>query len=92
MVSAMGLDRRETAASPVADARQRSSGAHEVDHDLSAYDRLALSVEETAVVLGIGRSTAWRMVRAGVLPARRLGRRVLVPRAALEEWLAREVN
>lgn len=50
-------------------------------------DRILLTVEETAKMLGIGRSLTWRLVQEGRLPSVRLGRLVRVPRAELEVWL-----
>ncbi len=50
-------------------------------------DRLTLTVEEAARLLGISRSLAYEAVAAGKLPSIRIGRRVLVPRAALERLL-----
>jgi excisionase family DNA binding protein len=50
-------------------------------------DRAALSVVEVADLLGIGRSAAYEAVRRGEIPARRLGRRLLIPVPALLEWL-----
>lgn len=41
-------------------------------------------VEEAAARLGIGRTLAWKLVRAGRIPSIRLGKRVLVPVRALE--------
>ncbi len=49
--------------------------------------RLTLSVEETAELLGLGRSAAYEAARRGEIPSRRLGRRVIVPVPALLEWL-----
>lgn len=49
--------------------------------------RLTCSIEEAADILGIGRSTAYLAARKGDLPTIRLGGRVLVPRAALEQLL-----
>ena len=46
--------------------------------------RLTMSVEEAGVALGISRSHAYELVRQGELPSLRLGRRVVVPIAALE--------
>ena len=46
-------------------------------------DRLVLTVVEAAELLKIGRSCAYEAVRNGQLPVIRLGRRILVPRAAL---------
>jgi excisionase family DNA binding protein len=48
---------------------------------------LAISVEEAARRLGIARSTAYQYVRTGALPSVRLGARLLVPTAALEQLL-----
>jgi excisionase family DNA binding protein len=44
---------------------------------------LTLTVEQAATLLGIGRNTAYEAVRTGVIPAIRIGRRVLVPRESL---------
>jgi len=52
--------------------------------------RLTLSVEETASLLGLGRSAAYEAARRGELPSRRLGRRVIVPVPALLNWLGME--
>jgi excisionase family DNA binding protein len=45
---------------------------------------LLLSVPEAARLLGVGVTLGWEMVHGGQLPSVRLGRRVLVPRAAIE--------
>lgn len=52
-------------------------------------ERQTLSVEQAARALGIGRGTAYQAVRAGDIPSIRIGRRIVVPRAALERFLAR---
>ena len=49
--------------------------------------RQTLSVEEVAEVLGIGRNSAYEAIRRGEIPALRLGRRLVVPRQALERLL-----
>ena len=46
--------------------------------------RLTLSIEEAAKVLGISRTLAYELVARRELPAIRLGRRIVVPRRALE--------
>lgn len=51
-------------------------------------ERLTLSVEEAAVLLGISRALAYNLVRRGELPSLQLGRRVVVPRRALEDYVA----
>lgn len=47
--------------------------------------RIAISILEAAEVLGISRSYAYQMAASGELPTLRLGRRILVPVAALRE-------
>jgi excisionase family DNA binding protein len=59
---------------------------------VSAPERLALSVEEAGALLGISRDLAYDLVARGELPSARLGRRLVVPRRALEETLARLVE
>lgn len=54
-------------------------------HDLD--DRLTLTVEEAASLLSLGRTAAYEAVRRGEIPARRLGRRLVVPVPALLAWL-----
>ena len=53
-------------------------------------ERLTLTVQETARILGISRNTAFSLARAGVLPGLlpRLGRRYLVGRQLLDEYLS----
>jgi excisionase family DNA binding protein len=53
----------------------------------AVMDRWTVTVEEAAQMLGISRSPAYECVRRGELRALRLGRRLVVPRAALEELL-----
>lgn len=45
---------------------------------------LLVAVPDAARLLGIGTTFAWELVRAGDIPSVKLGRRVLIPRAALE--------
>lgn len=51
------------------------------------FERLTLTVEETAKLLGIGRQLAYDRVRTGQIPAIRFGRRLVVPKRALERLL-----
>ena len=55
-------------------------------------ERLLLSLEEAALVLGIGRSTLYRAVKAGGVPfpVHRIGGRSYVPKAALQRFLEGE--
>lgn len=47
-----------------------------------------LSVEETAKVLKIGRNSAYLAVKNGTIPSIRIGKRILVPAAALDKKLS----
>ena len=49
--------------------------------------KATITIEQTAQILGLGRTAAYDAARRGELPTRRLGRRLLVPVPALLEWL-----
>lgn len=59
-------------------------------------EKLAYSVKEAAGLLGLSERTVREMVRDGRIPAKRIvtgrgerkGGRMIIPRAALEAWLA----
>jgi len=51
-------------------------------------ERLTLTVEEAARLLGISRALAYQLVARDEIPSVRLGRRLLVPRRALDALLA----
>ena len=51
-------------------------------------EKLTLTVDEAAKILGIGRQLAYDRVKTGEIPVIKIGRRLLVPRAALEKLLA----
>ena len=50
-------------------------------------NKMTLSVEEAAKVLGIGRNLCYDRVKTGEIPVIKIGRRLLVPRRALEKLL-----
>ena len=53
---------------------------------------IMLTVREAAGLLRISPNLAYELVAQGRLPHVRLGRRILIPRRGLEEWIAREAN
>ncbi|HXY28855.1 MAG TPA: helix-turn-helix domain-containing protein [Acidimicrobiales bacterium] len=55
-------------------------------------DRLVLTVEEAAYLLNISRTLAYELVARGELPALRLGRRIVIPRATLDELIATAIR
>jgi excisionase family DNA binding protein len=50
-------------------------------------DRVAVPVEEAAHLLGIGRTLTFRLVGTGELESIRIGRRRLIPRAAIDAFV-----
>ena len=57
------------------------------DMDTPAIDRAAYSVPEALSKLGIGRDKLYKVIREGLLPARKLGRRTLILASDLEAFL-----
>jgi excisionase family DNA binding protein len=55
--------------------------------DMSTIGRQALTVTEAAEILGISRALAYELVSRGDIPALRLGRRLVVPRKAIDAML-----
>ena len=49
--------------------------------------RWVMTVDEAAAALGISRGLAYQLVRQGDIPSLRLGRRIVIPRHALEAKL-----
>ena len=49
--------------------------------------RLTMSVEEAAIALGISRTFAYEAVARGEIPCIRIGRRILIPKVALQRLL-----
>ena len=49
--------------------------------------RLVLSVEEARRLLGLSRGLMYQAIRTGQVPSVRIGRRILIPRRALEQML-----
>ena len=54
----------------------------------STFDRATLTADEVAALLGVNRKTVHDAAARDQIPNRRLGRRVLFPRAAIEAWLS----
>jgi excisionase family DNA binding protein len=50
---------------------------------IATGERLVFTVAEAGALLGVSRAFAYELVTRGELPVIRLGRRILVPKAAL---------
>ena len=51
-----------------------------------------ITVEEASEILRISRNGAYEAVKRGEIPSIRIGRRVLIPRVALEKMLRAETE
>lgn len=51
--------------------------------------KIVYSVEELAAALGISRTSAYQLVHDPSFPRVRVGKRIIIPVAGLEQWLAR---
>ncbi|MDO8750682.1 MAG: helix-turn-helix domain-containing protein [Dehalococcoidia bacterium] len=50
-------------------------------------ERVTYTVDEARRLLGLGRASAYEAIRKGEIPVLHIGRRLLVPRAALLKML-----
>ena len=60
-----------------------SSNYHSFDELL-----LTLRVEDLMPILGIGRNTAYELVRSGKIRSIRIGRQLRIPKDAIQDYLA----
>jgi excisionase family DNA binding protein len=78
------LDALRAATAPGETPRSGGTGSTGI---MASGERLTLSVEEAADQLGISRALAYEAVRRGQIPHVRIGRRILVPKVALQRLL-----
>lgn len=55
-------------------------------------NRLTLTVEEAAQVIGISRAKAYQLVRSAGFPTIKIGRRLLVSAKGLDAWLDKQAE
>jgi excisionase family DNA binding protein len=51
-------------------------------------NRLCITVPEAAAMLGVSRNFAYDLVKRGELPSLKFGKRIVIPKIALEKKLA----
>lgn len=56
-------------------------------HDNLPGTRLTLTIEQMAQELNISKLNAYKLVKEGAVPAFHVGKRILINRRALEEWI-----
>ena len=54
--------------------------------------RLCISVPEAAAMLGFSRNFGYQLAKQGKLPVIRFGKRLVIPRVALEKMLEKNVT
>lgn len=57
-----------------------------------AGEKLTLTVTEAARTLGISRPTLYTLVHSEGFPAFQIGKRILISRSGLEEWVQEQSN
>ena len=55
-------------------------------------ERLTLTVKETQIILGLSRSLVYQAIETGEIPSVRIGKRILIPKAALYRLLETTVS
>jgi excisionase family DNA binding protein len=56
---------------------------------ITPAERLMLTVEQSAELLGLGRTTTYELVMSGTIESVHVGRRRLIPRSALDRFIER---
>ena len=56
-------------------------------NSLSPYAKLTCTVSEAAKALGISKPTMYDLVHKGAIPSITMGRKILISRKALSDWL-----
>lgn len=55
-------------------------------------EKIVYSIKEVAELLGISRSLAYEMIKTKKLPVLTLGRRKVVPKTQLEQWIQNNMD
>ena len=54
--------------------------------------KIAYSIKEVANTLGCGMNTTYELVHSGELPSFKIGRKIMVPASAIEEFVNNKLN
>jgi excisionase family DNA binding protein len=68
-------------------AKKEGGGRRVAPRQAALENRLCISVTEAAQMLTISRNLAYEMVKQGRIPVIKFGKRLLIPRLALEKML-----
>ena len=55
-------------------------------------EKATLTVVEAAKYIGLGKTKVYELVKERVVPSIRIGRKILIPKVALDQWLLNQVR
>lgn len=73
-------------------AKHEGGGGSGLPRAADLENRLCIKVTEAAKMLAISRNFAYELVKQGKLPVVKFGKRILIPRVALEKMLEQGVK
>lgn len=73
-----------------ADGSSVDSPEHAFRTALAASDQECMTAKEVAAYLRVNRKTVYEYAGSGVIPCRRIGRRLVFSRSAIVVWLTRQ--
>lgn len=56
------------------------------------YEKRIYTVDEIQDILGIGRNSAYALVKSGVFHSVRIGGNIRISKKSFDEWLDKEIN
>lgn len=71
-------------------AKNKGGGGSGLPRHAALDKRLCITVTEAAAMLGLSRNFAYELVKQKQLPVVKFGKRLLIPRLALEKMLGKE--
>ena len=58
----------------------------------SPHEKVTLTVDELATVLGVSRPTAYDLVKQKDFPSFQIGRRILIDKVGLVDWVSKQAS
>lgn len=62
------------------------------ESEVLSMEKLVYTVQETAQILNIGLNKAYELIQEKQIPNLRVGRKILIPKLALESWLVKSAD
>ncbi len=74
------------------ESKAKGGGGSGLPRHADLDKRLCITVTEAAAMLGLSRNFAYDLVKQKQLPVIKFGKRLLIPRVALEKMLAKDTE